>query len=255
MTDNLNIQIQYLLDIPISEYKRKILTGDFNLPDFSDKCPICRARDCAVFLGFYYRNTENTIRKELILDVPIARYECQRVYPVPAGSHRTFSLLPDPLIPYLRRDIETVHMINRVYIQNERSLTETAGELTIQFGLGEDKYFSTASVWMYVRLFETAQTRYKARDGQRPLEDLSFDELQKEVRRFPGFLFGTPSQGQSGRTGRGAHGTLPVVKKTRHPKRKSGHSRGRFPENHTTLIGESRFFHYFAPSHLVRRLL
>lgn len=166
MTDNLNIQIKYLLGIPISEYKRKILTGDFDLPDFSDKCPICGAEGCAVFHGFYYRNMENAIRKELVLDVPIARFECHRAYPVLPGSHRTFSLLPDSLIPYLRRDIETVHWIKKLYIQNGCSLTETAGELTIQFGLGEDKYFSTASIWMYVRLFETAQTRYKAWAGK-----------------------------------------------------------------------------------------
>ncbi len=255
MTDNLNIQIKYLLGIPISEYKRKILTGDFDLPDFSDKCPICGAEGCAVFHGFYYRNMENAIRKELVLDVPIARFECHRAYPVLPGSHRTFSLLPDSLIPYLRRDIETVHWIKKLYIQNGCSLTETAGELTIQFGLGEDKYFSTASIWMYVRLFETAQTRYKAWGGQGPLEDLTFDELRKEVRRFPGFLFGIPSQGQPGRTGRNIPGTLPVVKRTRHLKRKSDHVRGCSSANHTPLIGEPRFFHYFASSRFVRRLL
>ncbi len=255
MADNLSIQIKFHLDIPISEYKQQILTGKFALPDFSERCPLCGAKDCACFLGFYQRDTENSFKNEKEDDVPIIRFECQRVNPVPWGTHKTFSLLPDTFIPYKRRDMETIHRIVRIYVQNGRSLTETAGELTIQFGLPVDIYFSTASIWRYVRLFETAQTRYKAFGEERLLEDMPWKEFEKESRRFPGFLLGTPSQGRSPWKGQILTLTPLVTKKNHRLKKRRRRGSGGLSGNHTTLKGRGPMFYYPPSSYGMRRLL
>jgi hypothetical protein len=63
-------------------------------------CPLCGAEGCAKFLQFYTRTTVyfgNTVYE----DVPIGRFICFRLNPnVPPETHRTFSLLPHPLVPY-----------------------------------------------------------------------------------------------------------------------------------------------------------
>ncbi len=63
-------------------------------------CPLCGVEGCAKFLQFYTRATVyfgNTVYE----DVPIGRFICCRLNPnVPPETHRTFSLLPHPLVPY-----------------------------------------------------------------------------------------------------------------------------------------------------------
>ena len=63
-------------------------------------CPLCGAEGCAKFLQFYTRATVyfgDTVYK----NVPVGRFICRRLNPnVPPKTHRTFSLLPYPLVPY-----------------------------------------------------------------------------------------------------------------------------------------------------------
>jgi hypothetical protein len=54
-----------------------------------------------VFLGYYYRQVIDeygTYYKAF----PVARFECSGLGYVPPGTHRTFSLLPYQLIPYVK---------------------------------------------------------------------------------------------------------------------------------------------------------
>ena len=79
-------------------------------------CPLCGAEGCAKFLQFYTRATVyfgNTVYE----DVPIGRFICYRLNPnVPPDTHRTFSLLPHPLVPYspyaLNTSIELVSTLS-----------------------------------------------------------------------------------------------------------------------------------------------
>ena len=63
-------------------------------------CPLCGAEGCAKFLQFYTRATvyfDNAVYQ----NVPIGRFICCRLNPnVAPETHRTFSLLPHPLVPY-----------------------------------------------------------------------------------------------------------------------------------------------------------
>ena len=69
--------------------------------DVTARCPICGAAGCAKFLEYYYRKVIDeygTYYKAF----PIARFECYRLGYVPPEAHRTFSLLPYQLIPYVK---------------------------------------------------------------------------------------------------------------------------------------------------------
>lgn len=64
-------------------------------------CPICSGADCAEFIGYYGREAvaeKGTHFKAF----PIARFECHGKGNIPPGAHRTFSLLPYQLIPYVK---------------------------------------------------------------------------------------------------------------------------------------------------------
>ncbi|MBL7105883.1 MAG: hypothetical protein ISS18_16280, partial [Bacteroidales bacterium] len=78
----------------------------YDFPDYSEQCPLCSGKDCAVRIGFYYR-------KKLVFgfktykNVPIARWLCQKKgHRKP--KHRTFSLLPSALIPYHSHDLSLI---------------------------------------------------------------------------------------------------------------------------------------------------
>ena len=80
----------------------KVQAGFFIFPDFSDKCPACGGKDCAVRIGHYYRwgidlDLQNFLL--VIIHIPVARYLCKEVNKR-QNKHKTFSLLPDTLIPY-----------------------------------------------------------------------------------------------------------------------------------------------------------
>lgn len=98
-TQFVNIQIPFYTD-------GDNFTGYFKLVDKASfkiwlkPCPLCGAEGCAKFLQFYSR--VRVYFDDTVYDhVKIARFICNRLNPnVAAGTHRTFSLLPYPLVPY-----------------------------------------------------------------------------------------------------------------------------------------------------------
>ena len=80
------------------------MTWDF--PDYRTCCPLCRGENCAVRIGFYYRK-KVIVEYKIYENVPIARWLCQRKGPG-KSQHKTFSLLPFPLIPYHRHGLNLI---------------------------------------------------------------------------------------------------------------------------------------------------
>lgn len=75
-------------------------------PDFTACCPLCGGSHCAVRIGFYQRK-QVIIGYELYEDFPIARWLCRRKG-TRKPKHKTFSLLPYPLIPYHRYGLNVI---------------------------------------------------------------------------------------------------------------------------------------------------
>ncbi len=69
--------------------------------NIKERCPLCGGKNCADFLGFYYREVideKGTNYKAF----PIYRFECKRKGGRPIINHKTFSLLPYQLVPYTK---------------------------------------------------------------------------------------------------------------------------------------------------------
>ncbi len=88
--------------------------------------------------------------------IPIARYLC-REKQKRKNSHRTFSLLPDTLIPFYAITIDTlIYILNLLLIKN-CSHSETLNSLdAVSPG---DILFSKESLLRYVSLFEQARIK------------------------------------------------------------------------------------------------
>jgi hypothetical protein len=78
----------------------------YGFPDFSQQCPLCGGKKCAVRIGFYYRK-KLVFQFKTYKNVPMARWLCQEKGSLKV-KHRTFSLLPSALIPYHRHDLNLV---------------------------------------------------------------------------------------------------------------------------------------------------
>lgn len=110
--DNLaTIQVILFIEETLSNYYKKVkgetcdlfylLTLYFH---FSHCCPLCKGKDCAVFIGYYEReviNEKGTYYKSF----PIARYKCRAEEGKRIVDHKTFSLLPYQLVPYSKYSI------------------------------------------------------------------------------------------------------------------------------------------------------
>lgn len=73
------------------------------IPDYRDRCPLCRGAGCAVRHGLYFRDAVDVDGS--VDRLPIPRFRCQRRGPLKSGP-RTFSVLPSSLVPrrrYCRR--------------------------------------------------------------------------------------------------------------------------------------------------------
>jgi hypothetical protein len=80
------------------------MTWDF--PDYRACCPLCGGENCAVRIGFYYRK-KVIVEYKIYENVPIARWLCYRKG-LGKSQHKTFSLLPSPLIPYHRHGLNVI---------------------------------------------------------------------------------------------------------------------------------------------------
>ncbi len=97
------------------------MTWDF--PDYGACCPLCGGKNCAVRIGFYKRK-KVIVDYKIYPDVPIARWLCQRKGPGKA-QHKTFSLLPYPLIPYHRHGLNVIVDTVNFHHHNGSSFEQT----------------------------------------------------------------------------------------------------------------------------------
>jgi hypothetical protein len=223
-------QISFKILISLSEYLEKVQAGIFNFPDFSDKCPICGGNHCAVRIGYYYRWTIDIDLQNcrvVILLIPVARYLCRRVNK-PKQKHKTFSLLPDILIPYNRISIDLMMYILQILIANTH--IEPALE-KIDSISPEDIFFSEKMIQHLLEIMEQSRIKlilffqqhkdterappkfytfdkndiidfllkYSVPDNQHPLKgayclSVHYYNIQGAYHKNARFLFGTASQ-------------------------------------------------------------
>jgi hypothetical protein len=199
--------MQIALAISLSEYIDLTLDEIHGLfvHKFSKKCPICGAENCAVFLGFYYRNVY-VFTKKLKVRIPVIRFLCRRLNSKSStwnSTHRTFSLLPAEAIPYHLLDMDSLLFIVSQVLAVKTYL-DISSDLAAQ---PEQSLFcsSSAFAFYYFCLFRNSAAKayclklIKSSDSPGFLAFLSkrsplYLFLPKVFKKHLVFLFGTPSQ-------------------------------------------------------------
>lgn len=230
------IQLPVIIGYTLREYYSQVSGQDgdvivlLGLPyDFTHRCPLCGARDCAQFIGYYYRGVIDE-KGTYYKGYPIARYLCNRKGTALTARHRTFSLLPYQLVPYSKYSIPFILNALRKVYGEDSSVKELLDYLA---GFGTQEYIDlSASTFYAFRAFiltaidkmlamgfyqeVTAQLQTPS-EGQRLriflffAEDFRCSKTDPEIRgpcalgydyymqdggymRNAHFLFGTPSQ-------------------------------------------------------------
>lgn len=189
-------------------------------------CPLCGAVGCATFLGYYIR-VRVYFGDTVYVAVKIARFLCNRLYPVPPGTHRTFSLLPSCLIPYVRHSIDMTLEVAEMLSKNDENAYQTSRTLASRYEnptpvpatSGRIKDQAYEAIGKLNRLPQELQEmidwsacratlsglisfakNYRSRilSGAKGVYALCYDWFYLFLQDLPfmqrGFLFGTPSQ-------------------------------------------------------------
>ncbi|RKX83589.1 MAG: hypothetical protein DRP58_08510 [Spirochaetes bacterium] len=163
-----SIQIKYVLTVSISDYYYMVLREEWGFPSFSSECPICGGSNCCVRIGYYYRYVLS-LEEEILLLIPIARYLCKRKNK-PKIEDKTFSLLPDCLIPYMQPTIDTLMQV----IGNKLIKKKTNEEIVSLFyyQIYEVKLnISSSTLRNYYELFEQTAQKIKTFLREREKDD------------------------------------------------------------------------------------
>lgn len=128
-----------------------MLARKWTFPDFHECCPICHGKECAVRIGYYYRNVYSASLKLYLPDLPIVRYKCTRKS-IPLVLDLTFSLLPNCLIPYYSPTITTVLTVIKKIDCDESLIDEVIAWLYTQI---DTPYFNVdqRQVGRYKKLY------------------------------------------------------------------------------------------------------
>jgi len=151
------IQLPIVIGYTLREYYSQVsgrgedISEILGLPnDFTHRCPLCGARDCAQFIGYYCRGVideQGTYYKAF----PIARYLCNRKGTALSANHRTFSLLPYQLVPYSKYSLPFILNALRKVYGEDSSVKELLDYLA---GFGTQEYIDlSASAFYAFRVF------------------------------------------------------------------------------------------------------
>jgi hypothetical protein len=201
------LQLEYQNILNLTEYYKLILAEIWKFPDFSDKCPICGAKNCAVRIG-YYNRCVYIFKLKIKLYMPVARYLCRRKNKTKSqwkSTHKTFSLLPSQLIPYRMYDLDSMLYIADLSLKKNISFLDVSINISTMKEHSEIS-ISTATIMEYRAIFIQGCTKLKT------LCEIVYDTYERYIdylKDYTGgiikfveniylkhviFTFGTPSQ-------------------------------------------------------------
>ena len=132
----------------------------YDFPDYSEQCPLCGGKDCAVRIGFYYR-------KQVVMsfiaysDVPIPRWLCRKKGQL-IVNHRTFSLLPSALIPYHGHDLSLISETVKHKQQTPGASFEQTKSYISNKGIETDISLENNQINDFQKIFTNAFTKLMA---------------------------------------------------------------------------------------------
>jgi len=150
------IQEPYHIKVSLQEYYEKF--EEWTIPDFSDKCLICGAADCAGYHGHYTRTAICPLTGFSVPDFPVLRFLCQGKGDKKKCDHVTFSLLPIELVPF--RQLTLKFMILAVWLRLGKHLSFTRALDDIEEELNHlgdiAEFINISTVMSWERLIKAA---------------------------------------------------------------------------------------------------
>ena len=152
------VQIIIYIEETLNEYYAKVKGKKCNvleildLPnDFSWRCPICGGKECAEFIGYYFRTVIDE-RGTYYRAFPVGRFLCRSKGGKPTVKHRTFSLLPYQLAPYTRYCIPFIIKVLKLRHIEEKSIYKLQGYLSASERVDNYIDLSTSRIYGFKEL-------------------------------------------------------------------------------------------------------
>ena len=143
------VQIILYIEETLSEYYAKVkgkkckVLDILDLPyDFSGRCPICGGKDCAKFIGYYFRAVVDE-KGTYYRAFPVARFLCRRKGRELISRHKTFSLLPYQLVPYTKYSMPFIIKVLKLRHIEDKSIYKLQEYLAASEGA--DNYFDLST--------------------------------------------------------------------------------------------------------------
>jgi hypothetical protein len=132
----------------------------YDFPDYSEQCPLCGGKDCAVRIGFYYRK-QIIFEFKIYKNVPIPRWLCRKKGHLKT-RHRTFSLLPSALIPYHSHDLSLISETVKHKQQTPGATFEQSKSYISNKGIDTDISLENNQINDFQKIFNNAFTKLMA---------------------------------------------------------------------------------------------
>ena len=157
------MQEPYHINVSLQEYYLAFRSGSWKLPDFSDKCLICGAADCAKYHSYYERSAICPQSGFHVRDLPVGRFLCRDIGIRKKCDHVTFSLLPLVLVPY--RQLTLKFMILALWLRLSEKLSlftamDAIENELVDFEEDISGFVSIAAQLEWERLIKAAFSRF-----------------------------------------------------------------------------------------------
>ena len=165
----------------------------YDFPDYSEQCPLCEGKDCAVRIGFYYRK-QIVFEFNTYENVPIARWLCQQKgHRKP--KQRTFSLLPSAFVPYHSRDLDLISETVKHKHQQETTTFEKTKSFISNKGIDTDISLENNQINDFQKIFTKAFTKLMAIPQlKQPIEQADYFQSNDPITTVISFINSYKSQ-------------------------------------------------------------
>ena len=161
------MQEPYHIKVSLQEYYRLFKSGEWKIPDFSDKCLICGVADCATYHGNYERRAICPQTGFDVPDLPVGRFLCNAKGMRKNCEHVTFSLLPLVLVPYRQLTLKFMVLALWLRLRDKLSLfaaMDAIEEELVNFKADVGDFVSIAAQLQWEKLIRAGFYRFLVSD-------------------------------------------------------------------------------------------
>ena len=177
------MQEPYHIKVSLQEYYRLTKSGEWTIPDFSEKCLICGEKDCARYHGKYERAATCPITGFEKADLIALRFLCRGKGVRSKCDHKTFSLLPLVLVPYRQLTLRFLILAVSLRLKEGLSLFDTmnAIEDTLANLADIGDFLSIASQLQWEKMMKLALGRFIISDMSKQQQFSIVTEMPEEA--------------------------------------------------------------------------